>query len=156
MLILPAIAPSGTRPDHHRRSRHHARGRHSTWTETEWATAGNFESWTTSGITSGTVSGGVLSGTTSSTAPQLSRTSITGGPDLDLGFNDYLEVRMQLPATYTGNFEIYFGVANADVASQTGFSASRMLSVPNGVIPKDGAITPTASTWARCRGGAAP
>ena len=79
----------------------------------EWNTDTNFESWTTSGITGGTVSGGMLSGTSSSTAPQVIRTGITGGPDLDLGFNDYLDVRMQLPAAYTGDIEAHFGVANA-------------------------------------------
>ena len=101
----------------------------------EWNTNGNFESWTTSQVTSATVSGGILSGTTNGTDPLVSRSNFGSGPDLDLGFNDYLELRMQVPASYADNIEIYYGTT-----STTGFSGARIITIPNATIPKDGAL----------------
>src|SRR5215475_9594836 len=66
----------------------------------EWNTDGNFEGWSTGQITNAVVAGGNLSGGASGTDSQLLKTNFAGGPDLDLGFNDYLEVRLQLPADY--------------------------------------------------------
>jgi len=107
----------------------------------EWNTAANFESWTTSGVTGGTVSGGLFSGTSSSTAPQITRTGISGGPDLDLAYNDYLDIRLQVPATFTGDIKINYGVTSAGVtASKTGFAADRIVTIPNATIAKDGAL----------------
>ncbi len=120
----------------------------STWTKTEWETDGNSESWTMVNVSGTSVSGGSIRGTTSSTTPQLSRASITGGPDLDLGFNDFLDLRIQLPVNYSGNIVIYYGVTGHGIKSGdnrngtdltlTGFSASRMVTIPNAVIAKDG------------------
>lgn len=107
----------------------------------EFNTAGNLEGWSAaSGITGTTVSGGALSGTSSSSIPILEITNIANGPDLDLAFNDYLEIRMQLPSNYDGGFEVQFGVTDAGVAAQTGFSAGRVVSVSNADIPRDGAF----------------
>ena len=114
----------------------------SAWNKTEWNTNGNLESWATSN-TSATVSGGILSGTTTSADPQLRLTPITGGPDLDMGYNDFVEFRLQLPASYAGDIELFFGVANAyhvSGAAQTGFSTARSVTVPNASIPKDGSF----------------
>lgn len=100
----------------------------------EW-NGGNLESWAASG-TSATVSGGVLSGTTSNSDPQITRTIPTNSrPDLDLGFNDFLELRMQVPANYADDIQIYYGTT-----ATTSFSAGRLISIPNTIIPKDGAF----------------
>ena len=112
------------------------------WSGGEWNTDGNFDGWTSSAVTTAAVAGGALSGTSNSGDPVLSRTAIATAsqPDLDLGFNDFVEFRLQLPATYTGNIELYFGVTDAGVAAQTGFSSTRSVTVPNATIPKDGAF----------------
>ncbi|MFM2198670.1 MAG: hypothetical protein RLZZ505_2102 [Verrucomicrobiota bacterium] len=107
----------------------------------EFNTNGSFDNWSPNGGVSGaTVAGGLLTGTSTTADPWIQVSNIAGGPDLDLGFNDYLEIRMQLPATYAGNFELYFGVTDAGVAAQTGFSGGRSVVVPNSAIPKDGAF----------------
>ena len=105
-----------------------------TWS-VEWNTAGDFESWTTTQVSGATVAGGVLSGTTSGTDPQIVRANFAGGPDLDLGFNDYIETRIQVPASYAGDIQIFYGTTGT-----TGFSAARAITIPNATIPKDGAF----------------
>ncbi|MCE9608818.1 MAG: DUF6055 domain-containing protein [Chthoniobacter sp.] len=100
----------------------------------EWNTNGNLESWTTSQVTGATVSGGQFSGTTSGTAPQVIRSNFSG-PDLDLGFNDYLEIRIQVPASHTGDIKISYGTT-----STTGFSTARVLIIPDALVPTDGAF----------------
>ena len=101
----------------------------------EWDTDGNLESWTTNQVSGASVSGGFFSGTTNGTDPQVIRSNIASGPDLDLGFNDFLELRMQVPANYADNIEIYYGTT-----ATTGFSGARLISIPNAMIPKDGAF----------------
>ena len=54
----------------------------------------------------------MLTGTASGSDPQLALTNIAGGPDLELAFYDYLDVRLQVPAGFTGNIPIYFGTTN--------------------------------------------
>ncbi|TAE77444.1 MAG: hypothetical protein EAZ65_07490 [Verrucomicrobia bacterium] len=112
------------------------------WSGGEWESAGNADGWTTSSVANTVVAGGVISGNSSSADPVLSRIAIAtdSQPDLDLGFNDFVEFRLQLPASYNGNIELFFGVTDAGVASQTGFSANRSVTVPNSVIPRDGAF----------------
>lgn len=100
----------------------------------EWNTNGNFENWTTAGVSGAVVLGGTLSGTGSAATAQISLLNITNGPDLDLGFNDYLDLRIQVPAVFTGDVRVYYGSSYT-----SGISASRMLTIPNAVIPKDGA-----------------
>ncbi|MCB1132472.1 MAG: hypothetical protein KDN05_15200, partial [Verrucomicrobiae bacterium] len=112
------------------------------WTGVEWNTDTDFEGWSAAGVTGQSVSGGILSATSrsNSTDPRFSLTNISDGPDLDLGWNDFIEFRLQLPANYTGEIEIYYGVTNAGVANQTGFGNSRRVVIPNSVIPQDGAF----------------
>ena len=105
-----------------------------TWS-VEWNADANFESWTRTQVAGAAVSGGVLSGTTSGTDPQVVRSNFAGGPDLDLGFNDYLETRLQVPANFAGDIQIYYGTTGA-----TGFSAARIITIPNATIPHDGAF----------------
>jgi len=113
-----------------------------TWTGTEWNSNNNYESWTRSGTTGAGVTGGILSATSNTADPQLSRTNISGGPDLDLGWNDFIDIRIRLPLNYAGNIEIYYGfTATTDgFASQRGFSGTRMVTIPNSVIAKDNAF----------------
>ena len=101
----------------------------------EWETAANFENWTTSQTTAATVSAGNLTGTSSGADPQVIFANFSSGPDLDLGFNDYLETRIQLPASYLGDIQIFYGTT-----STTGFDAARVLTIPSAMIPKDGAF----------------
>ncbi len=100
----------------------------------EWNTAGNFEGWTTTQVTGATVSGGVLSATASGTDPQVTRSNFAG-PDLDLGFNDFIELRLQVPASFGDDIHIYYGTT-----ATTGFSAARLITIPNATIPRDGAF----------------
>lgn len=100
----------------------------------EWNTSGNLETWTTSQVTSPTVAGGSFSGTTSGTSPRVIRSNFSG-PDLDLGFNDYLELRIQVPASHTGDIRISYGTT-----ATSGFSTARVLAIPDALVPSDGAF----------------
>lgn len=103
----------------------------------EWSTAGNLESWSGTNVTGLAAGGGNLTGSDSSGTvdASVSRTAISGGPDLDLGFNDYLQIRIQLPAAYAGDVRIEFGTT-----VKTGFAADRLFVIPAASIPKDGAF----------------
>jgi hypothetical protein len=101
----------------------------------EWNTDGNFESWTATQITNALVTNGILSGSASGSDSQLAKLNFAGGPDLDLGYNDYMELRLQVPADYNGDVLLYYGVTNTP-----GISSSRVLTIPSAQIPKDGAF----------------
>lgn len=101
----------------------------------EWNTNGNLESWTTNQISGANVNGGLFSGTTNGTSPRLQRANFTAGPDLDLGFNDYIELRLMVPANFAGNVLLSYGTT-----ATTSFNASRVITIPNAIIPKDGAF----------------
>ena len=100
----------------------------------EWNTDTNFESWTTNQVTGATVSGGNLSGTTNGTSPRVILSNFSG-PDLDLGFNDYLELSIQVPSSHTGDIRISYGTT-----ATTGFGAARVLVIPDALVPADGAF----------------
>ena len=115
------------------------------WSGGEWNTDGAFAGWSATNITGATVAGGLLSGTASTTEPAISLTGISGGPDFDLGYNDYLDLRLKLPLDYTGEVKIYYGVLNGGHAdgestarNLTGFDASRCFTIPNANLAKDG------------------
>ena len=103
----------------------------------EWATDGNVDGWVGTSVTGMSAAGGVLAGDdTSSTADaSVSRTSIAGGPDMDLGFNDYLQLRIKLPASYAGDVKIEYGTT-----VNTGFAATRQSVLPAASVVKDGAF----------------
>lgn len=100
----------------------------------EWNSAGNFESWVAVNATA-LVAGGNLSGTATSTDSRVQRTSIGSGPDLDLGWNDFLELRIQVPSSYTGPIQIFYGTSYTG-----GFSSEREVDIPSSQIPSDGAF----------------
>jgi hypothetical protein len=81
----------------------------------EWNTPNDFETWITS-------------------SPQITCASLLG-PDLDLGFNDYLELRIRVPASHTGDIKIFYGTS-----ATTGFSSARVLMIPDALVPADGAF----------------
>ena len=101
----------------------------------EFDTADNFESWVASQVTGATVAGGALSAVSNSSAPSVALTQIASGPNLDLGFNDYLEIRIQVPAGYAGDIQFSYGTATSP-----GFSSDRMFSIPAANVAKDGAF----------------
>ena len=101
----------------------------------EWNTNGNLEGWTISSATNASVTNGTLTGTASTTDPQIQWLNFASGPDLDLAFNDYLDLRIQVPASYAGNIQVFYGTTNT-----TGISGSRVLTIPNSSIPADGAF----------------
>ncbi len=106
----------------------------------EWNTDGNLESWSAAQVNGATVSGGLLSGTAAGTDPQVMLTRLgANGPDLDLAFNDYLDVRLQVPAGFGGTVLVYFGATNnyfGTANTTTGFSSSREVTITN--LPADG------------------
>ena len=108
----------------------------------DWNTDGNFENWSTAQVTGAAVFGGLLSGTAGGTDPQIMLTGLgAGGPDLDLAFNDYLDVRLQVPAGFGGYILVFFGAANnyfGTSGTTTGFNNSRSVTITN--IPADGAF----------------
>ena len=100
----------------------------------EWNTAGDLEAWTAVNATAA-VSGGLLSGAATAADARVQRTNFASGPDLDLGFNDFLELRLQVPAAYDGVIQIFYGTTLT-----AGFSATREIDIPAPVIPRDGAF----------------
>ncbi|HET7624541.1 MAG TPA: DUF6055 domain-containing protein, partial [Verrucomicrobiae bacterium] len=101
----------------------------------EWNGNGSFDGWTTAQISNASVSGGVLSGIANGSSPSLAHLNFSGGPDLDLGYNDQIELRAQVPPDFAGDILIYYGVTNTP-----GISGSRVITIPNASIPKDGAF----------------
>jgi carbonic anhydrase/acetyltransferase-like protein (isoleucine patch superfamily) len=101
----------------------------------EWNVDGNFENWNTADMSNTVVLTGALTGTASGTDARLMVQNIVGGADLDLGFNDYLDIRLQLPADYNGDVVIQYGTT-----ATPNFSGTRVLTIPSARIPKDGAF----------------
>ena len=100
----------------------------------EWNTAGDLESWSPVNATA-TASGGLLNGAATTTDSRVQRTAIASGPDLDLGFNDFIELRIQVPASYTGAIQIFYGTTMT-----TGFATDRVITIPAAKVPDDGAF----------------
>ena len=103
----------------------------------EWAAAGNLDGWSGANVTGLAAAGGFLTGDDNSATldASISRTAIAGGPDLDLGFNDYLQLRLKLPAAYAGDVKFEYGTT-----VNTGFNATRVFVLPAAGILKDGAF----------------
>ena len=101
----------------------------------EFNGANGFEGWTTSQVTGAAVGDGVLSATSSSSTPLVSLLQIANGPDLDLGFNDYLEIRIQVPAGYQGDIRFFYRAISASGAISDG-----VFSIPAASVAKDGAF----------------
>ncbi len=90
------------------------------------------EGWTGSGVSGLTASGGCLTGTGTSTSPSVKLTNFTT-IDLDFGFNDYLQIRMQIPIGFSGDIVFNYGTS-----VNSGFSSARTFSIPAGSLIADG------------------
>jgi carbonic anhydrase/acetyltransferase-like protein (isoleucine patch superfamily) len=104
----------------------------------EWNTDGDLDGWSASGMTGTTVSNGVLSATDDGTftvAPQLQKLNFAAGPDLDMGYNDFLDLRLKLPVGYAGDVLLYYGTTKT-----AGIAASRLVAISNAVLRADGAF----------------
>ena len=101
-------------------------------------TAGNQEGWTAANAASVTAAGGslVVTGNAGATdGPSARLLALANGPDLDLGFFDYIQIRLKRPAASAADVKIQFGTSTAG-----GFAAARLLTIPNSLIPADGAF----------------
>lgn len=103
----------------------------------EWTTDGNLEGWSGANTSTLTAATGFLMGADASSTldATVSRSAIVSGPDLDLGFNDYVQIRLQLPANYTGDVKFEYGTT-----VNAGFAATRQWILPTANIVKDGAF----------------
>ena len=103
----------------------------------EWATNGNLDGWVAANVTNLAAAGGSLVGEDTSTTADasVSLTALVGSADLDLGFNDYLQIRLKVPATYLGDVKVEFGTT-----TRNGFAATRQFVIPAASIIDDGAF----------------
>ena len=99
----------------------------------EWNTAGNLEGWSGSSINGLVVANGTISGTGSAASPYIQKTAISNGPDLDLGFFDYLQIRLQVPASFNDDILFSFGTA-----VNPGLASNRVFRLSAAQVAKDG------------------
>ncbi len=97
--------------------------------------AGNADGWTATNTANLTIAGGVLAADDNSTTANatLSLAALSGGPDLDLGFNDYFQIRMKLPSGSSGDVQFEFGTS-----VKTGFASDRVFTIPAADALRDG------------------
>jgi hypothetical protein len=98
----------------------------------EWATPGNLDGWSGTNISGLTSTGGYITGTGTASDPNIRKTGMSA-PDLDFGYNDYLQIRIKVPASFDDDIIFQFGTS-----LHTGFSTSREFRIPDANIPKDG------------------
>ncbi|MEX1048913.1 MAG: LamG-like jellyroll fold domain-containing protein, partial [Akkermansiaceae bacterium] len=101
----------------------------------EWNADGNLENWSGTDGTNLAASGGVLTGSDTAPATDAAMTlaPLAGGPDLDFGFVDFLQIRIKLPAAYTGDVRFDYGTS-----TRNGFNSARRFVIPSASIIKDG------------------
>ena len=92
------------------------------WTQ-EWNTAGSLDGWTLTQATA-TVANGILQGTATGTDSRVILSNFASGPDLDLGYSDFLELRIQVPASYAGAIQIFYGTTSYTVNTAAGGTAT--------------------------------
>jgi carbonic anhydrase/acetyltransferase-like protein (isoleucine patch superfamily) len=98
----------------------------------EWATEGNLDSWTGGNMSGPTSTGGYITGTGTAAAPYIQRT-VMSAPDLDFGYNDYLQIKIMVPASFNDDIIFQFGTS-----THTGFASTREFRIPDANIVKDG------------------
>jgi carbonic anhydrase/acetyltransferase-like protein (isoleucine patch superfamily) len=101
----------------------------------EWNGTG-LDGWSVSNAASSSVAGGVLTVTSQSNTSnpvRIDLTALSAGPDLNFGYFDYLQLRMQLPAGCDKDVTFSFGTS-----TRTGFASDRVFSIPAADLAKDG------------------
>ena len=96
------------------------------------------DGWTVNNAASTTVANGSITVTSqngTANPAQLDLTNIAGGPDLDFGYFDYLQIRLQLPANYNKDLMFEFGTT-----THPGLSTDREFIVQAANLAKDGAV----------------
>jgi carbonic anhydrase/acetyltransferase-like protein (isoleucine patch superfamily) len=71
----------------------------------------------------------------------LSRMGMTKGPDLNLGYNDFIDIRLNVPEEHAGDVLLYYGVTKAGASNifvTTGFDDTRMVTLSGTNLVKDG------------------
>lgn len=90
----------------------------------EFNTEGQLEGWKVTGSSDASVKGGMLKFTPGSGEVRVERKEMAG-PELELGFNDYIEFKLQIPSGHKGEIKIQWGT---DVEKD--FSPKRTITIP--------------------------
>ena len=78
----------------------------------------------------------VLTANGGANVTQWSVTGLGNGPDLDLGFNDYLQLQLKVPAGFNGPVDIDFGTSVKNGLN----AADRKISIPGAKLASDGTM----------------
>src|SRR5262245_14287893 len=102
----------------------------------EWNGA-TTDGWILNNAQSSSVAGGTISLTSlNGGGPlQVVLRNISSGPDLNFGFFDYLQVRMQLPVDFNKDVAFQFGTS-----TRAGFASDRTFTIQAAQLAKDGAM----------------
>ncbi len=101
----------------------------------EWNAAGDMDGWSDTGLTGKSVANGILTATGTTDAPYIELTNIGHQPDLDLGYFDFIQFRLKLPAGFDDDIVFYFGTSVKDGIDTTG---DRSFVLPAEYVQKDG------------------
>ena len=91
----------------------------------EWSTPGNLDGWTGTNVSDLNSIGGYITGTGTSDSPSIQKTAMAA-PDLDFGYNDYLQIRITVPASFNDDIIFSFGTSTHTGFLQHGNSGFRM------------------------------
>ena len=91
----------------------------------DWPTAGDLQGWVARGARAEAAEGVVTVTANDAADAILEVASLANGPDLDLGFNDFLQLRIRVPADYSGEIRLAYGLS-----VKPGFGAERRLVIP--------------------------
>jgi autotransporter-associated beta strand protein len=101
----------------------------------EWNGA-TLDGWTVANAASSSVADGSLTVTSPSSSAnpvQIDLRSISGGPYLDYGYFDYLQIRLRLPVGFDKDVTFSFGTT-----TKSGFADDRTFSIPGDQLVTDG------------------
>ena len=100
-----------------------------------WDKGSDAQGWQGTGVTGLTVSDGRLAATATAGSPaRIFRSGLTAKMDLDFGFNDFLQIRMQLPKGFKQSVLFRFGTT-----THGGFADNRVFRLPAADLMDDGA-----------------
>ncbi len=96
------------------------------------------DGWTVNNAASSSVAAGVLTVTSqngTSNAAQIDLRNISSGPNLDFGYFDFLQIRLQVPANFNQDVSFSFGTS-----THTGFASDRVFTIQAANLAADGAM----------------